>query len=136
MRKRWKAREGAMLIMLIACLYAIVAGISFLYAFGFKFPIFAVPVTVDELNGRPSFWVGKKVLVEGKIYLIYFPQGDVPPYNYGLQSAHASFGVLWKNLNYEGENVVVMGIVKYYSSVGIDGTYSGYYIEAETVIKT
>ena len=128
MRRRWKA-------VLIAVPSVIVAVVSSLYVFGFPPFYRTVHVTVNQLEIWPGFWVGKRVSVEGRIHMgvTYIPE-EVPPYNCMLSSAHASFGILWRNPDYSlgDQNRTVLGIVRYGRSNENFAVYR-YYIEAENV---
>jgi hypothetical protein len=125
-------------IGLIVVASATIAVVSFMDLFDLPPFYRTIHVTVAQLSSLPALWVGKRVLVEGKIELaLAFIPEERPPFNCIISSGSASFGVFWRNgdSSLEEQNVTIIGVVRYGTNWKVFARPE-YYLEAENVFRT
>src|SRR5208337_3670848 len=137
-----KKRELA----LVLCLSSVLGGVALAYL---PFVLPACP-SILQINACPQFWLGKKVIVFGKLQAVVEQRFVVHPYNYVLHDpiTGVQIGVrldmahlyIWPYIDeYDGAHVIINGIVRkgLLQSTFIVQTPE-YYIEeiAITIIRT
>ncbi len=126
-----EAQKRSMSIIVIAIASALVVIVPLFGVFGFPLYPVPVPVTVDELNTNPGFWVGRTVIVEGQIrFMLSIPE-DKLKFLLVLRSEDGIIGIDFKNPGFSvyDQNVTVIGTVKRTL------IYEAYYLEAYVIFK-